>query len=534
MSWGWLKVHAMLIATYVFAGSDHDPAMEINTHPIMTSPTPNLLETEFGHSFAAAMQSVNETANRPLPIENVFATVLEQLREGVIYIDLERTVQVWNPTAEKLTGVPASGVVGFRLTDDLLGLHDHEGNVILSDDSPIERCFHDGLQHSGEFRILGRSGRETKVEATIGPVWDDHQAPAGVVIIFNDASVQFALERQIKEIFEISMVDPLTKVHNRAEFERVLDQFVKAKYSTDFNCSLIICDIDFFKGINDNYNHHVGDQTLVAFARLLKKFVRNRDLVARYGGEEFVVLCCDCDLASAVQRAEDIRLELTKTKMPMLGDKCITASFGVAELQIGESATDFFVRADSAMIKAKETGRNRVVEAGKLHAGKSLKSHADPFQSSVGLTWIHKVITPNLFCEEFITTTPVTMLATKLGGYVEEVGATILKVEPDYAKLQIQVADDRNVNRKGNFVIEIEFLESKTPEVRKDNVRCRPAPSRPQTFIRITISEVRKKWFGKNADDLASLVMRELRRYFMIAEETAKLTIERAVTKSTR
>ena len=79
-------------------------------------------------------------------------------------------------------------------------------------------------------------------------------------------------------------------------------------WSGGLPCSLIICDIDHFKRINDTFGHQAGDEVLIAFAALLRRHCRSGDLVARYGGEEFVMLCADCDNATATRRAEELRV----------------------------------------------------------------------------------------------------------------------------------------------------------------------------------------------------------------------------------
>ena len=264
---------------------------------------------------------------------------------------------------ELLTGLSEKRVAGCTLTPELFGLTDGIGVPLKENENPFLHCIESKIPKSGIYKLSGRSGRELKVEMKIVPVQSAGDQASGAVVFLHDASSQLDLQRQLKDLYEFSMLDPLTQVANRAEFERSLDQFVRTRMDADFECSLIICDIDFFKQINDNYNHHVGDQALVAFASLLKQFVRAQDVVARYGGEEFVILCANCDRDAAVQRAEEIRKTLRGTAQPMLDGKYITASFGVSQLQAGESATEFFVRADTALLSAKENGRNRVVAA---------------------------------------------------------------------------------------------------------------------------------------------------------------------------
>ena len=128
--------------------------------------------------------------------------------------------------------------------------------------------------------------------------------------------------------------------------------------------SIVISDVDRFKQVNDVYGHQAGDDVLIRFASLLRQYARAGDLVARYGGEEFVMLWAECDNATAARRAEEIRYELSRIPQPMLNQKSITSSFGVTEIQLGDTAETILRRADRALYQAKDTGRNRVVQLG--------------------------------------------------------------------------------------------------------------------------------------------------------------------------
>jgi diguanylate cyclase (GGDEF)-like protein/PAS domain S-box-containing protein len=453
--------------------------------------------------------------------------LLDNMRDGAIFVDPTGRIRSWSQTVEVMTGMSSGKVIGTMMTPGLLRLSDVNGIEISKAACPVQECLRTGRKKCGEFKIVGRSGRETKVEMTFVPVKTDNGTLEGAIILLHDSSVQMDLKRQLKDLYEFSMLDPLTQVANRAEFERVLDQYVQANHTSDFACSIIICDIDFFKSINDNYNHHVGDQALISFAGLLKKFVRSQDIVARYGGEEFVILCGDCDRQSAVQRAEEIRVTLTKTPQQMLDGKCITASFGVAELQKSDSATDFFVRADTALLRAKELGRNQVVEAGSSMIGGGSEMKSATATSLSGVKW-RNFKGSSLICEEFFTSAPLPVLVEKLRGYIIESEAEIRQVEPDFATVLIQIADEKNNLRKTNFVVDVELQERQASE----DVSL--IGNRTKTFIRITIREGKRKWFSGNSPDLASTLLRDIRRYLMISDENSKLKIAPAVTRSTR
>jgi diguanylate cyclase (GGDEF)-like protein len=125
-----------------------------------------------------------------------------------------------------------------------------------------------------------------------------------------------------------------------------------------------MCDLDHFKSINDTHGHQAGDTAIITFASLLKTMCRSGDLVARYGGEEFAILCADCTNAAAARKAEGIRKSLSEVKHACLGNESFTASFGVTELQTGDTPETMLRRADRALLQAKDQGRNQVVQLG--------------------------------------------------------------------------------------------------------------------------------------------------------------------------
>ncbi len=472
-------------------------------------------------SIFAALTSTSSDHASPDLSNSPFATcLLDNLRDGVVFIDSRCRIQTWSQAVEVMTGISNRNAVGSEISPEIFNLTDPMGKPISAQQCPFAACVRTGKHQQVEYRIVGRSGREVKAEFKIIPVAGEGESIKGAVIVIQDSSVQLDLQRQLKDLYAMSMLDPLTRVANRSEFERVLNEYVRAHNSTDFECSLIICDIDFFKQINDNYGHNVGDQALISFAQLLKKFVRSHDVVARYGGEEFVILCANCDIDAAMERAEEIRVTLTKTPQQMLNGKCITASFGVSQLKKSDTATEFFVRADHALLNAKETGRNKVVSANVANGAPMTMQHAET-QSLAGVKW-RKLKGQSLICEEFKTQTPMSVLIESLRGYILETEAEIRKVAADYASIKINAQSKNGV--KGSFWVDIEVQEAIDDS---DNL----VGERMMTFIRINVKGAKGGWFSSNANELAPSVISELRRYLMITEESAKLTVAPAATK---
>jgi len=448
--------------------------------------------------------------------------LLDHVRDGVVFVDPHGKIKIWNRELESITGMTASKVLEQEFTPSMLQLSDPDGVPVDQPNCPLTQCLKTGVEASGEYRITGRSGREVKVEITFVPVLCAKGLIHGAVLLVHDYTIQLDLQRQLKDLYEFSTLDSLTQVANRSEFERVLEEYVRAHQTTNFVCSLIVCDIDFFKQINDNFNHHIGDQALVAFASLLKKFVRAKDVVARYGGEEFVILCANCDGAAAVQRAEEIRVTLNQTPQPMLEGKCMTASFGVSQLTSDDTATDFFVRADTALLNAKEEGRNRVVCETAIQVENGQQAGKGQFVSDAGLVW-KKPKGKVLLSEEFKTITPVPLVVSKLRGYIVERNSELLLIEPSWVSFNVDCVDPNNAGRRGYFIVDIEFqvhAVSSQRESARNNGK--------ETCILIAVREAKRKWFSTNAVDLAPEMLRDICDFLMIADDESRMTIEPA------
>jgi len=158
--------------------------------------------------------------------------------------------------------------------------------------------------------------------------------------------------------------DPLTGLHNRRGFERTVAELYGEGGDGLGKCALLMADIDHFKKVNDSYGHLIGDQVIKAAAQVLKSAIKGRDIVARFGGEEFVVLLPDTPAQGALALAEQIRTAFGKLRIRRQGSDELIAqvsiSIGVATPLADESVEHAIDRADQALYRAKNEGRNCV------------------------------------------------------------------------------------------------------------------------------------------------------------------------------
>ncbi|MEM9586640.1 MAG: diguanylate cyclase, partial [Planctomycetota bacterium] len=170
------------------------------------------------------------------------------------------------------------------------------------------------------------------------------------------------IRRQNRELEILATQDSLTGCLNRrAFFERFGKQFSDAM-DQDRKLACIMIDNDHFKNVNDTYGHHVGDEVLRSVSKVIRDLHEPDDLVCRYGGEEFCVVIEDCDLETAIQRAERIRIQISQIRFENPSELTLTASLGVSELQFQPSdPQDLINQADLCLYSAKRQGRNQVV-----------------------------------------------------------------------------------------------------------------------------------------------------------------------------
>jgi diguanylate cyclase (GGDEF)-like protein len=177
-------------------------------------------------------------------------------------------------------------------------------------------------------------------------------------LLKNLAIAHTELEQKNRDLEKLSITDRLTGLYNRRKLdEEIAEEYARAKRS-HLPLSVIMMDIDRFKSVNDNLGHQAGDRVLSEFANILRRTIREVDLVGRWGGEEFMIQCPGTDLGGAVSLAEKLR-ETIATHVFEDGGR-MTGSFGVTDLRPNETLDEMIKRADDALYRAKKSGRNRV------------------------------------------------------------------------------------------------------------------------------------------------------------------------------
>lgn len=229
--------------------------------------------------------------------------------------------------------------------------------------------------------LTGKADVETKIKGLdmgasdyVTKPFDEGELLARMKVQLKIKALQDKLKLANKQLWELSTVDALTKVFNRRYFMHRLEGEFKRGDRYDANLAFIMIDIDFFKKLNDNYGHQVGDDVLRTLGGIISCSVRESDVPGRYGGEEFCVLLPHTQVEGAKVLADRLHEAVRTTGFPTsAGPLHVTISLGISStlMEGVESTADLIRLADEALYRAKKEGRDRVVVAKEEGAAKN-------------------------------------------------------------------------------------------------------------------------------------------------------------------
>jgi two-component system, cell cycle response regulator len=181
-------------------------------------------------------------------------------------------------------------------------------------------------------------------------------------VLASHVAVSLSNARMLKRLEEMATTDGLTGLFNKRALIEIAQQKLRSANRFSKPLSVLVCDIDHFKRVNDTHGHDIGDVVIRGFGDVLRRAKRDTDVVGRFGGEEFVVVCEETDGGGAALLAERIRAELEAATFPTEGGPLrVTCSVGVATFPAAGSSWEAMFRAtDEALYASKRNGRNRV------------------------------------------------------------------------------------------------------------------------------------------------------------------------------
>lgn len=322
-----------------------------------------------------AINNITERRRLEQEMRNLQRAV-EQSESTVVITDLHGDMVYVNPAFTRTSGYEASEVLGNNPRLLKSGFQDPEFYQDMWSTIKQNRSW------KGSFRNRRKDGSLYWESATISPITDLEGQTTGYLAVKEDITqrkeyeeklekLNVKLKEQLQKNEELSAIlreqsirDPLTNVYNRRYLNETLPREFSRALREQYPISIIMLDIDRFKGFNDTYGHDVGDQVLVALANVLTDGTRGEDLVVRYGGEEFLVILINTPSETAFKRAEALRAAFNQQIIPHEGNSLQSSiSAGVASYPRNGATPEAVIRAaDQAMYRAKAAGRNCVRE----------------------------------------------------------------------------------------------------------------------------------------------------------------------------
>jgi diguanylate cyclase (GGDEF)-like protein/PAS domain S-box-containing protein len=289
--------------------------------------------------------------------EAVYRTILEQVEDGVYFVDLDRRITYWNAGAERITGYRAEEVRGHSCSEGILRHVTEGGYHLCTHGCPLAAVMNDGQSREASVYLHHKRGHRVPVVVMGSPIRNDHGDIVGSVEVFHvRQATDFATSHGSE--LDAAYRDPLTDLGNR----RFVEAHVHPALVHDGTAGLLFMDLDHFKVINDTWGHSVGDAVLRMAGQTVAHGLRQGDWPIRWGGEEFVVIVRGArNLADLEITAERLRMLVEESWLDIDGHQVrITVSVGATMIEAGEDFAEALDRADRMMYASKAAGRNRV------------------------------------------------------------------------------------------------------------------------------------------------------------------------------
>ncbi|MDO7786310.1 sensor domain-containing diguanylate cyclase [Desulforamulus aquiferis] len=296
-----------------------------------------------------------------MDFENSFyKDLLDNLYDGVYFVDRDRRITYWNQGAERLTGYSSEEVLGKVCSDNILMHLNNECVLMCLDLCPVAETMIDGQKREAELYLHHKEGYRVPVLVRVAPIMKEGQI-VGAVEVFSDNSSKVSALERIDALKRAIYSDPLTGLANRTFIEISLTTNLQELQKYDYTFGLMFLDVDKFKTVNDSYGHNVGDEVLKMVAKTLLNGCRPLDIIGRWAGDEFVIVLTDTSQQNLQDSANKLSTLIEQSSITRKSAVIsVTASIGVTLARAEDSIEELISRADRLMYQSKKTGGNRV------------------------------------------------------------------------------------------------------------------------------------------------------------------------------
>lgn len=287
-------------------------------------------------------------------------TLLNDLSEGVYFVDKNREITFWNHGAERITGFSSEEIVGKRCQDNLLNHVDGVGKQLCLGGCPLHETLQDGETRKAWVYLQHKDGHRVRVDIKIRPLVVNGEI-VGASEVFSGTDINITSGLSLRELEQLALFDQLTQLPNRRYIDTFLGNQIRDFQLLGIPFGVMMMDLDLFKNVNDDYGHDVGDAVLRMIAQTFQEAMRRNDLIGRWGGEEFVAILRGVTHLELRTIAEKVRMLVERSSLKHANSEIgVTISIGATMVSRGDTAEEIIRRADRALYRSKDEGRNRV------------------------------------------------------------------------------------------------------------------------------------------------------------------------------
>lgn len=286
--------------------------------------------------------------------------LLDNLFDGVYYVDTDRRITFWNKAAERITGFSKSEVIGKFCADNILRHIDGGGCEMCLNGCPLHQTLQDGEERENNLFLHHKKGHRVPVHIRISPIKDESGNIIGGVEIFSDNSQEQKMLLELEQSRQDQYIDPLLGIGNRRFAKTIFEsrQYELKAFQVPF--SVVLIDLDGFKEINDQNGHNIGDQVLQMVVRSIENILRSLDFIIRWGGDEFVLFLPNAEGSGLEDVLERIQIFVEKSFLMVDGQKVtVSVSMGATTARAEDTLEGIIQRVDKLMYHSKKEGKNR-------------------------------------------------------------------------------------------------------------------------------------------------------------------------------
>ncbi len=290
-----------------------------------------------------------------------FERIVENLYDGLYFVDRNRIITYWNKAAEEISGFTADEVVGTSCSDNILTHIDSDGNNLCTVMCPLAATIADGKSRSVDIYMHHKDGHRVPVSVRVSTLTDNDGNVIGGIELFTDISNRESTQFRIEELERLALLDHLTQLANRTYLEREIENRFEEKKRFTMPFGILFMDIDNFKKFNDTYGHDVGDDVLRFVANTFTANARPFDLYGRWGGEEFIGIIPGVNSNSLETLGNRLRMLIEHSYIMHENKRlAVTISIGATIATDSDTAGSLVKRADTLLYQSKAAGRNRL------------------------------------------------------------------------------------------------------------------------------------------------------------------------------